>query len=403
MNVHEHRRSHGAVGMARVLVAIVAALALSMMTSQAGDPRSGRGHAHAAGPAGAGAGLAARTGQEGGAYELWITNQARNLIQVVRDERIVAEIALDGPTRVPHIVTFSPDGRYAYLASVGLPGMMGTSGVTVIRTTDRTIVATITTGPGAHEAQVTPDGARVLVSVGGTRSILEVMADLDAERFEPTRALDVGLHPLVVAAGLEGQPVCIHFYAPGRAYVGFHHGGAALLDTTALDLLRVYTKEEVGPNRCAFLPLPDGRLMIGTGSEAAGGYVVWDPATERFVASVDTGQIDNHGGRLRPGAGEAWFVARGSDTLTIAVTAAPYASHSVLPLGDAPDHLVFSPDGRWAFVTLRGPEPLTGGPIAAGQTPGLAVVDADARTVVRLIDLGGGDPHWIALRAVPRG
>jgi hypothetical protein len=71
---------------------------------------------------------------------------------------------------------------------------------------------------------------------------------------------------------------------------------------------------------------------------------------------------------------------------------------AVVPLGDAPDHLVFSPDGRWAYVTLRGPEPLTGGPVAAGQTPALAVVDADSRTIARLIDLGGGDPHWIALR-----
>jgi hypothetical protein len=36
--------------------------------------------------------------------------------------------------------------------------------------------------------------------------------------------------------------------------------------------------------------------------------------------------------------------------------------------------------------------------VAAGQTPALAVVDAESRAIVKLIDLGGGDPHWIALR-----
>jgi DNA-binding beta-propeller fold protein YncE len=286
-------------------------------------------------------------------FELWVTNQARNSVEIVRGDAVVDEINLNGIAQTPHILRFSPSGRYAFIASVGTAPSVGSANTTVIRTADRAVVATIVTGPGTHEASPLPDGSRVLVSVSGPKTIAEILVDEAAEQFTLGRVLNVGTHPLVVSAGLEGQPVCVHVYAPTRAYVGFHHGDAALLDTDALDIVHAYSKEEVGPNRCAFLPLADGRLMIGRGTETAGGYAVWDPATERFVTSTDTGRADTHGARVRPGSGEAWFVARGGDMLTVVSTAAPYHVVEVLPLGDAPDHLVFSPDGRWAYVTLR--------------------------------------------------
>ena len=149
------------------------------------------------------------------------------------------------------------------------------------------------------------------------------------------------------------------------------------------------------------LPLPDGKLLIGSGTETDGGYAVWDPAGEAFVTKINTTQADNHGGAVRPGTSEAWFVARGSDSLTVVSTEAPYAIREILHFGDAPDHLVFSPDGSKAYVMFRGPEPLTGGPVAAGQSPGLAIVDAETRAVIGMLDLGGGDPHWVALRSLP--
>jgi DNA-binding beta-propeller fold protein YncE len=344
---------------------------------------------------------AAPTPSQAGGYELWVTNQRRNSIQVVRDEVMTAEIALDGVARVPHIFRFSPSGRYAYLASVGMPGNIRSANTTVIRVADRSIVAVLPTGPGTHEASPSPDGERLIVSVGGLKTLAEIVVDEAAESFSIGRQLELGTHPLVMAAGLEAQPVCAHFYAPRQAYVGFHHGGAALLDVSSFELTRVYSKAEVGPNRCAMLPLPDGKLLVGAGTETTGGYAVWDPTTETFVTTIDTTQADNHGGATRPGAAEAWFVARGSDSLTVVSTEAPYGIREIYPFGDAPDHVVFSPDGRWAFVAFRGPEPLTGGPVAAGQMPGLAIVDAETRSIISVVDLGGGDPHWVALRPLP--
>ena len=43
--------------------------------------------------------------------------------------------------------------------------------------------------------------------------------------------------------------------------------------------------------------------------------------------------------------------------------------------GQAPDLMDVSPDGGRVFMSLRGPNNLTGGPPAKGETPGLAVLD----------------------------
>jgi hypothetical protein len=79
----------------------------------------------------------------------------------------------------------------------------------------------------------------------------------------------------------------------------------------------------------------------------------------------------------------------------------------------APDLMDVSPDGGWAFMTLRGPLPLTGNIAVAanavGATPGIGVVrvNEDGRggafvNVARITHLVDGneaaDPHAIAVR-----
>ena len=71
-------------------------------------------------------------------------------------------------------------------------------------------------------------------------------------------------------------------------------------------------------------------------------------------------------------------------------------------VGESPDILVISPDGRFAFITLRGPEPLSGPHAIRGHSPGVAVVDVAARQLVEILlpepDLAVSDFHGIGLR-----
>lgn len=69
------------------------------------------------------------------------------------------------------------------------------------------------------------------------------------------------------------------------------------------------------------------------------------------------------------------------DTASFAVTGR-------LDAGDAPDILDVSPDGRFVYVTQRGPNPLSGDPhVSRGSAPGVLVLDAQSGSLVTRIDL----------------
>jgi len=78
--------------------------------------------------------------------------------------------------------------------------------------------------------------------------------------------------------------------------------------------------------------------------------------------------------------------------------------------GAAPDIMGLSPDGRRVFIALRGPNNLTGGPTAKGETPGIAVLEVtdEGRTGRRIgfapmgdqTAASSNDPHTIAIRRV---
>ena len=84
---------------------------------------------------------------------------------------------------------------------------------------------------------------------------------------------------------------------------------------------------------------------------------------------------------------------------------------SALSDDPTPDLIDNAPTGDLMFVTLRGPNPLSGDPhVSTGTTPGLAVMEVgdggrtgSIRNIVRIsnIDAGGverADPHGIRVR-----
>jgi hypothetical protein len=78
----------------------------------------------------------------------------------------------------------------------------------------------------------------------------------------------------------------------------------------------------------------------------------------------------NHARRTRVLAGEPWHGRRTAHRCAHLRRARP------IDAGDTPDILDFSPDGRFAYVTQRGPNPLSGDPhVARGTLPGVLVID----------------------------
>ena len=73
-------------------------------------------------------------------------------------------------------------------------------------------------------------------------------------------------------------------------------------------------------------------------------------------------------------------------------------------IGKTPDIVAISPDSKLAFITTRGPNPVSMPHIAKGTTPGFSVVSIPDRKLVRHIEPAPGneksDFHGIGVRTV---
>jgi YVTN family beta-propeller protein len=315
--------------------------------------------------------------------------------------------------RVPHMIEFTPDHRYGFVASPG------SGDVTVIRAFDRRVVATIPTGPRTHHAAVSPDGRTVVVSVIGATDapwdgkLVEILVDPDGQRFEIGRQLVLAEDSLFASRSTEfletGGAVCLAFTADGRhGYVtlgpDLAEGGVVVLDIETFRLIEVFAPGEVQAN-CGTILSPDGQRMYLVGGDGETG--VWhavDTATRRPIHHGESHGHDAHGSAFTPDGREYWLVNRITSNAVVIDPSTLEVIAEIPFVGKTPDIIAFSPEGRYAFITLRGPNPVTMPHVAVGETPGFAVIDVSTRELVELVEPARGDPrsdfHAIAVRQV---
>lgn len=346
-------------------------------------------------------------------YELWAMDQGRNVIHIFDASfREIASIDVGAQgARVPHMLEFTPDFRYAFVANPA------TGNVAVIRAADRQIVTLIPTGPRTHHAAVARDGRRALVSVIGAANlpwdgkVVELNLDATNERFTLGRTLVLADDPMFAARKADfkdtGGAVCLAFTADGRyGYItlgpALDEGGVVVLDTRDFKLVNVYSPRQVDAN-CGTILSPNGEHMYLVGGDR--GIGVWhaaDTRTHQPVHKAQTRGHDAHGSALTPDGREYWLVNRVTSNAVVMDT----RTHAVLAeipfVGKTPDIVAMSPDGRYAFITLRGPKPVTMPHLAVGETPGVAVFDVKERRLVRMLEPAKGnetsDFHGVAVR-----
>lgn len=346
-------------------------------------------------------------------YEIWAMDQGTHIVHVFNsslDEIAKIDLGSQG-ARVPHMIEFTADQRYAFIANPS------TGNVAVVRAPDRRLVALLTTGPRTHHAAVAPGSRKVLVSVIGAVNVpwdgklVELDADLANERFTLGRQLVLADDPLFVSHKSElkdsGGAVCTAFTADGRyAYVtlgpGLDEGGVVVLDTRDFRLVKVYGPGQVQAN-CGTLLSPDTKQMyLVDGDKEVGVWYASDVRTHQPVHRVETRGHDAHGSALTPDGKEYWLVNRVTSNAVVMDTKTHQILAEIPFVGKTPDIVAISPDSRYAFITLRGPKPVTMPHLAVGETPGVAVFDVRARRLVRLLEPAKGnelsDFHGVAVR-----
>lgn len=339
-------------------------------------------------------------------YEIWVANQGLDKIQIIDGTtlKVTDEIEMDGDgvpaTSKPHMVLFSPGYRYAYVANVG--AAKDTNNITVIRTSDRKVVAVLPSGPVTHAVVPSPDGKGAVAVNVGSGTLREIKVDEEKETFTPGREISFGDGP----GGVKERPICAAYSADSRkVYVTIGGDPAALdpLSTGAIVVIDMETGKpikrfsNVGQEACGLDLSKDGKKMYVNVGGFVNVFAVIDTKTDTVQRQGNAAGYDTHGLRLTPDGGEFWLVNRMSDSLTIVDTRSERHAARITEAGNRPDLIDFSPDGKTAFVTLRGHAVTKTIHDVTGREPGLMILDVQTRKRTGRVALEG-DPHGLAVR-----
>lgn len=345
-------------------------------------------------------------------HEIWSVDQGTDIVYIHDSDHDHIETIDLGEYGVhaPHMIDFTSDHDYAFIAS------LDSGDVTVIRTEDRKVLNILNTGPNTHMAGVSPNDEQVLVDVIGKPDVdrdgrlVEIEIDLEREWFTTARQLRLEDDALLSARSDDFNdlsPIC-HEYAHGgdEAYItlgpGLDDAGVLILDMEEFVVDHAWGPAELAAN-CGTMPSPDGQYMVlnGGGPETGEWFVV-DVDTREIVHQDDSRGYDAHGVWATPDGSEMWMVNRVTDNAIVIDPETWEIIDELDYVGDTPDIMGISPDGQYAYITLRGPNPVTAAHVAEGTTPGFSVIDIPNREKVDLIQPDADNPdsdfHAIGVR-----
>jgi hypothetical protein len=347
-------------------------------------------------------------------YEIWALDQGTNMVHVLNaklEEVARLDMSAHG-VRVPHMIDFTSDGAYAFIASTA------SGDVSVIRTADRAVVAVLKTGPGTHMAVVKPGDGAVIVDVIGDPKVnrdgklVEIVIDKQSGTFKLGRSLVIAEDPVFKKAEdrfNDVAAICHQYSADGRhAYVtlgpALKDGGLVILDTEKFSLVAAYPPDEMKVN-CGTVLSRDGKYMFVNGGGAdTGVWYALDTSTQKIARQGDSRGHDAHGTWATPDGREVWMVNRVTSNGIVIDPKSLEIIADLKDIGPTPDIIAMSPDSQFAFISLRGPNPVSAPHVAKGTTPGFAVVNVRERKLVKIVQPAHGndksDFHGIGVRVM---
>jgi DNA-binding beta-propeller fold protein YncE len=295
--------------------------------------------------------LAASSGADGQSAsddgEIWVTAQNTDELKILLGMGDVETVALPAGT-VPHTISFSPSGSYAYVSNVG------DGDLTVIRAEDRAIVATLDLGATfTHATQSSPDGTILLSANPSTGLLTKIVADEQAETWTQVDALNL-------ATTFGRGPVCVTFRSDGkRAYASLFGaaGGIAIVDVATMTL--VGTLPTAGSvSGCGLAHSKDGHTIYLLSAGGAGHFYRLDTRTDTLREDTSYGPIgfDLHGLAVSTNEKTAYITARGvADEIKVLNLGGTELGTVLIDprpgIADRPDSL--AQKGSHLYVTVR--------------------------------------------------
>ena len=298
----------------------------------------------------------------------------------------------------------------------------------------------------AHAVWPTGDDQFVLVANQNGKKFERIRTDYANNLFAQEPLATLNLAGCMTPNGLPCQdpllrpdnaPICPFTASDnGPAFVSLRGGGMFVVDwrTIPMSIVGEYDRATVPANGCGFVEAKGWVYANGGGGTATNldqfsvyrvpmdGYAAGNPPNTpaaELLYNDESGNRDAHGVGATKNEKYVWVGDRSGNVVEVfkgrsgehAATIDLVSPYSADP---TPDLFAASPDGKYFFMSTRGPIPLSGDPHSStGSNPGLLVVgvDQDGRggTVIGLVPISNigadglerADAHGIRLRRIP--
>jgi DNA-binding beta-propeller fold protein YncE len=346
----------------------------------------------------------------------------------------------------PHMIAVNASQTHAIVSFVA------SGHVLFLDAASRAPVECIRTSVGAggarqvHFAIPSPDERYVSVANQNGKLFERINTDYAANSFVLDTAAGINLATCTTPNGLPCQdpalrpdnaPICPIIDATSQyTFVTLRGGGLFVVDSAATPMAIVaeYDTGTIKGNGCLGAEVLGRKMYIdsggGTGTNLfqadlyalpVTGYSALNPPNTPapvVVFSDDSDEADAHGAALTKHQRYLWVADRGRNFLWVVDTETDEIVNTiplVTPFADdpTPDLIAMSPNGSHAFLSLRGPNPLSADPhVSTGSTPGVGVLKvlesgrgARFEGVARITNVDGSgveraDVHAMTLRVL---
>jgi len=345
------------------------------------------------------------TGRTAGPVTVYVANQAEDTVTPIRAASNIA----GSPIRVgpaPALIAISPDGQTAYVVGVGsiLPDAAAPVTLTPIRTATDWPGRVITVCPPENlggviapdAIAISPDSQTIYVSCAGTVVPVRARADTTSR---PIKVSSAG----ALAMAANGRTV----------YVANPDGDTITPISTATD--EPGQPIPVGQSPDAMAVTPDGKTVLVLTSAGVSGLTPVDAATNR--AGKPVAIPGAYAVAVAPGGETAYVLAMpdpdSQQGFVVPVDIRTMTAGTPIKVGLSPVQIVFTPDGKMAYVANYAsgsvtPIQLAEGraepAIAAGKIPSGLAASPDGTTVYVLdSNIFGGLGPGMPVKTAPFG
>jgi DNA-binding beta-propeller fold protein YncE len=295
----------------------------------------------------------------------------------------------------------------------------------------------------SHMSTPSPDGTYVTVANQNGKLFERIRTDYTTDTFvhETNATIDLAncttpnLQPCQDAAiRPDNAPICPITESTSQfTFVTLRGGGLFVVDNraTPMQIVAEYDSATVHGNGCLGAEVA-GKMYIDSGGGTptnlhqadlyafpVSGYSSSNPVNTpapTVVFSDPSEGADAHGASVSKHGKYVWVADRGRNFLWVVDTATDLIVNTIPLAGDVsddptPDLIAFSPNGSHAFMSLRGPNPLTADPhVSTGSTPGVGILKVtesgrnarfEARAATSNVDATGverSDVHAMVIR-----